>query len=380
VLWEARGYLHDAASRRVRRGHGLGDARHLAARADDLLPGRVADERDVLVLPLGALPDLDLAAPAEHPHAHRREEVVGGVGVVVDAAVEDGGGVLADARRDHGPSAGVVLDKVAHVVDHACHGHQRPAVPGFGLVGVPVDDGQLLQGDPPVERLSLLVELLLELLEPALLDLILLELLEVVGQTELLPDPDGPLRGVVLMPLDGIAVIRWELVVEVVVALAEGDEGGDHVVPGGVAVVEGLVPEPVRQGVDAEGGLLDEEDAEDARVDEAAPPVAPAQAGDEAGEDHAHEDDGLEVVAVLEDDDGVIVQVGDVGAADALRILLHDHPAKVGVEEALADRVGVLVGVGIPVVRAVVPGPPADGALDGAAAHGREEDLEGGGR
>jgi hypothetical protein len=28
------------------------------------------------------------------------------------------------------------------------------------------------------------------------------------------------------------------------------------------------------------------------------------------------------------------------------------------------------------VVGAVVPRPPADGALDGAAAHGRQEDLE----
>lgn len=178
------------------------------------------------------------------------------------------------------------------------------------------------------------------------------------------------------MPLDGVAVVRGKLVVEVVVSLAEGDESRDDVVARGVAVVEGLVAEPVGQGVDAEGGLLDEEDTQDAGVDEAALPVAPADAGDEAGEDHAHEDDGLEVVAVLPDYDGVIVQVRDVSAADALGVLLHDHPAEVGVEQALADGVRVLVSVGVSVVGAVVPRPPADGALDGAAAHGRQEDLE----
>ena len=48
--------------------------------------------------------------------------------------------------------------------------------------------------------------------------------------------------------------------VEVVVALAEGDECGQDVVAGGVAVVKGLVAEPVGQRVDAEGGLLDKED------------------------------------------------------------------------------------------------------------------------
>lgn len=48
----------------------LSDARHLAACADDLVAGSVADKGDVLVLPLGALPDLDLAAATQDAHAH----------------------------------------------------------------------------------------------------------------------------------------------------------------------------------------------------------------------------------------------------------------------------------------------------------------------
>jgi hypothetical protein len=31
---------------------------------------------------------------------------------------------------------------------------------------------------------------------------------------------------------------------------------------------------------------------------------------------------------MLPDDDGVIVEVGDVGTADALWVLLHDHPSE----------------------------------------------------
>lgn len=305
---------------------------------------------------------------------------MGGVGVVVDAAVEDGGGVLADARGDQGLAAGVDADEVGDIVDDAGHRDEGAAIAGLGLVGVPVDDGQLLERGAPVEGLALLVELLLELLEAALLDLVLLELLEVVGEAELLAGPDDPLGGVVLVPLDGVAVVRGELVVEVVVALTEGDEGSEDVVAGRVAVIEGLVAEPVGQGVDTEGGLLDDKDAQDAGVDKSSPPITPAETGNQAGEDHAHEDDGLDVVAVLPDDNGVIIEIGDVGAANTLGVLLHDHPAKVGVDEALADGVWVAVGVGVPVVGTMVAGPPTDGALDGAASHGGEEELEGGGR
>lgn len=179
-----------------------------------------------------------------------------------------------------------------------------------------------------------------------------------------------------LMPLDSIAVVRWELVVEVVVALTESNESGDDVIPGRVAVVEGLVTEPVSKRVDAEGGLLDEEDAENARVDESTLPVTPAQASDNAGEANRHKEDDWDVVLVLEDDDGILVQVGNVGAANALGVLLHDHPSQVRVEETLANRVGVLLSVGVPVVGTVAARPPPNRTLDSSGTSGSEEDLE----
>lgn len=364
------------SSCRAGANNGLLDLGDLVASADDRVASLILGNHTLLVLLLGALPDLDLASTADNTHSHGGEEVVGGVGVEVDTAVEHGGGVLADAAADESSATGVLVDEVGHVVYDTSNSDEATAVLGLLNVVIPLDNGKLVERNTPVELRSLLVELLLELLNTALFDFVGAELLEVGGEAELAPEPDAPLGGVVLVPLDGVAVVRGEFVVEVVVALAESDKRSDDVVPGAVAVVEGLVTEPVGKRVDAEGGLLDEEDAEDTGVDEATHPVVPAKTRNDGGEDQAHEEDHLEVVLVLPDDDGVFVQVGDVGAADTLGVLLHEHPTEVAVQEALANAVGVLCGVGVAVVGAVVTAPPADGALDGTTTDGSEEDLE----
>ena len=79
------------------------------------------------------------------------------------------------------------------------------------------------------------------------------------GETEPSADGDEPLGGVVLVPSDGVTVVHGELVVEVVVAFADGGESGDEVVTRGVLVVEGRLAEPVGERVDAEGRLYSEE-------------------------------------------------------------------------------------------------------------------------
>ena len=74
-------------------------------------------------------------------------------------------------------------------------------------------------------------------------------------QPDLLAHIYEPLGRVVLEPLDRVAVVRREFVVEVVVALADGDERGEEVIARRVLVVEGLLPQPMRQRVDAERRL-----------------------------------------------------------------------------------------------------------------------------
>jgi hypothetical protein len=349
---------------------------NLVTGPDDVVAVVILDDVDILVLPLSALPDLNLASTADDTDSHSGQQVVGTVRVEVDTTVEHGGSILANTALDESLATRVLVNEIGNVMDNTGNGNETTAVLGLLNIVVPLDDGELVERYTPVELGALLVDLLLELLDTTLLDLVGAELLEVGGEAELAPEPDGPLGGVVLVPLDGVAVVRGELVVEVVVTLAESDKRGDDVVPGAVAVVEGLVAEPVSERVDAEGSLLDKEDAEDTGVDETTLPVAPAEASHGGREEQAHEEEALDVVLVLPDNDRVLVEVGDVSAADALGVLLHDHPSEMAVQEALADAVGVLVGVGVAVVGAVVTAPPADGALNGASANGREPDPQ----
>jgi hypothetical protein len=66
---------------------------------------------------------------------------------------------------------------------------------------------------------------------------------------------DKPLRGIVLIPFDSITVVHRELVVEIVVTFADGDECGGKVVARRMLVVEWRFAKPVCKRVDAEGGL-----------------------------------------------------------------------------------------------------------------------------
>ena len=262
----------------------------------------------------------------------------------VDATIEHGGGILADGRRDHGFPTRMILDECGDIVHDASHGDESASVLRLVMVVVPFHDGELVERDAPIELGAFNVDLLLDLLDTTLLDLVGAELLEIEGETELLPRPDGPLGGIVLPPVQCIAVVGGKLVVEVVVAFTERDKGGEDVITGRVAIVKGLITKPVGEGVDAECGLLNEEDSEDASVDEAAQEVVPSKAAEDGGEQEAHEEDDLEVVTVLPDDDWVFIQVTDIDPARTLWVLLHDHPAEVRVEETFADGVGVFVG------------------------------------
>lgn len=115
---------------------------------------------------------------------------------------------------------------------------------------------------------------------------------------------------------------------------------------------------------------------ENAAVDEAAPPVIEHEAAEHSREGERHGDHALEVVFVLPHDDGALIEIADVSTADALRVLFEHHPAHVRVEQALANGVGILDGVGVPVVGAVASRPPSRRALGSAGADGREVDLE----
>ena len=137
---------------------------------------------------------------------------------------------------------------------------------------------------------------------------------------------------------------------EVVVPFAQSGQRGYDVVARRVSVVEWLVAEPVCQGVDAEGGLLDEEDSKDARVNESSQIVTPPKTGHQCRENQAHEQHHLEIVPVLPSHHEILIQVGDIRTTDPFRVLLHQHPPEVRVEEPFADGVWIFIGVGVPVL------------------------------
>lgn len=336
----------------------------------------VANNVDILLLVLSGLPHLNLHTASDDGHSHGREQVVCGVGVSVHTSVEDGGTVLAHSAHDESLSTRVVLNKGGDIVDDSGDEHE---VTGLSLLLelLKLDDGKLLNGNTPVEGVSPLVELLLSLLHETLLNGVLRESLQVPGEADLLERPDEPLGGVVLVPDESVSVVGGELVVEVVVALAKGNECGEHVVSGGSSVVKGLLSDPVGQRVNTEGNLLHESVSHDSSVHKTTLPVAPAKAADKHGENNAHKGQDPDVVSVLHSHDPVVVEVGNVGSALVLGVGHEQHPAKVREPESLSGVVGVLVGVSEPVVGSVSGSPPSDRALNGSATHEGEDESHG---
>ncbi len=227
----------------------------------------------------------------------------------VNPTIEHGGGIFANTGVDHSLSSWMVLDELSDIVDNTCDGDKTTSVLGLVLEVIPFHDWERFERNTPVKLRTLLIEFLLQLLNTALLDFVALELFQVERKAKLLPHPDRPFRRVVLPKFDGVTVVGGELMMEVVVALTESDESGDHMVTRRVAVVEWLITEPVSQRVDAKGGLLHEEDAEDAAIDEAAEVVTPTHSTDDAGEDETHKKDHFQVVLVLPNDDRILVEI-----------------------------------------------------------------------
>ncbi len=237
----------------------------------------------------------------------------------------------------------------------------------LGLEVVPADDREVVAGLRPLEDLSFLLKLLKLHRILALLDLVVREPLEMRSEAKAGHDPDEPLRRVILEPLDRIAEVHRELVVEVMVALADGAERGDEMVARSMLVVERLVPEPVGERVDAKGGVVNEDESRCAGEEKTSLPVAPAETSDKRREDKAHGEQKCNVILVLPSDNLVPREVGNVGDTD-LASRLDNHPSYMGPPEALMRGVWVEFGVGISMVRSVTSRPPLDRTLHRSSA------------
>lgn len=117
--------------------------------------------------------------------------------------------------------------------------------------------------------------------------------------------------------------------VEVVVPLAQTEQGRDPMIAGRAPVVERLIAKVVPEAVDSEGALLNRHDSEDTSVDEPAFPIPPAKPRDQGRHDPGEEYRNGGIVLVLPYNEWVVGEVGDVGASVFFVILVEKQPAHV---------------------------------------------------
>src|SRR5690348_81719 len=113
------------------------------------------------------------------------------------------------------------------------------------------------------------------------LDLEMRSTLESLGESDDREARDDPLGGIELPPAHAIAVVVRKDVVEVVIALAVGDERQYRIVASCVLVRVRTCSPHMGQRVDEERDVMANDEAEDARQNERAPDVANRPAGED---------------------------------------------------------------------------------------------------
>ena len=305
------------------------------------------------------------------------EQVLGSIGVIVDTSIESLGGVLANEGLDEGFTSGMGGDELGNVVHQIVDNDKGRAFEASALDVVLGKERELLNGKSPVESAHLVFKSLLRHLQATLLDFVIGEALKIEGETQNGHNPDGPLGRIVSVPVNAVAEIVGELVVEVVVSLTKGQEGD----PGGVTrrmnIREGQITNVVSQRVDAEGRLKNEDGTQDGSVEEATTPVSPTKTRNEDGQGDRQGGREEMVVLLLPSEQGVRLEIGAIGFSDRSLVLLNEQPSHVGPEESAQGVVGVLIGIDIAVMSAVVASPPQAGALESRSSAQQNEEARG---
>lgn len=74
--------------------------------------------------------------------------------------------------------------------------------------------------------------------------------LQMVSKPNLMAQPNQPLGGIVLVPLDCVTIIHGELMMEIVIAFSECYEGSQQVISRRVLVIVRRVANPMGNGID----------------------------------------------------------------------------------------------------------------------------------
>ena len=178
---------------------------------------------------------------------------------------------------------------------------------------------------------------------------------EIRDEAELRQPGDQPLARVVLPPPDAVAVVERESVVEVVVALAEGDERGQMLSRADERASKRRVP--TRWANEFTQNVACRSTALRRKPTTSRPPIGSPQSVAIGRRQHQADADGEDGIPVmLKTDAAHRPQIGE--AADVGRGLAPaEQPTDVGEPDATGDGVGIAVAVGVGVMRSVVSAP-----------------------
>jgi len=267
------------------------------------------------------------------------KEVVRGIRMVVHATKERCRCIFANVLAYKICPTRVLVDERRDVMDETAYEDQR-AKYRLVLENLPTDDGQVIAVRRPGKLLLCLPETFELHCQLAFTDFIVWEDLQMTSQSKLLAAPNEPFRRIILVPLDSVPVIHRELVVEIVVPFANGDEGGDEMVSGGVLVIKRSLAQPMRKGVNAECAMMNKTQSDQPGIDQTAAGISPADPCDQAREPKGHCKDERNVEAMLPADDGVFGKIGYVGRTGTTTGS-YEHPSDVGIEETAMSIVRV---------------------------------------
>ena len=123
------------------------------------------------------------------------------------------------------------------------------------LTVLPSDDRKLLDWPGPLQAFLGRLELLHPHRKRALADLVAREPAQMRREPDRTTRRDEPFRRVVLVPLDRVPVVHWELMMEVMVPFAERDKCGEEMVPRSVLVIKRCMSERVCERIDTPDAL-----------------------------------------------------------------------------------------------------------------------------
>lgn len=294
--------------------------------------------------------------------------------MVVYTSVEGSSHILAKTSSDVLFATGMLVDKFLHIVQDTFD--QDPLfilLVDKVLVLIPREHREIFNLGAILQLLLDSHDLLFLHLDFTLRNFVCGESLQVVCQSGEREQLDQPLGRIILVVNNSVAVVLRELVVEVVIAFTHGNKGSNPMVARGMMVIKGILTEVMGQAVDAEGSVVDKAETKHASVVETAlnrvqlssvsaasgakisgrkkkqktySEITPTQTSDEHREQETHNQSKVRVVLVLEGNDRVGFQVGNVSVTDTVLWALNKHPSKVREEETTMSTVGVLIGVG----------------------------------